>query len=227
MYRCCIFDLDGTLLDTLKSLQNSVNATIAHFGFEPIDGDHIKQFVGDGYKKLVERSLIYCGDGELVHYEEALELYMKEFSVHVMDEVGPYPGIPELLEYLKGEQVKIAVLSNKPHEKTLHNIAEIFGADYFDYAAGEREGILRKPDPAGVYMIMEELGVGAEECLYVGDTGTDMETGRNAGVDTIGVLWGFRDEQELGSYHPQYLVREPLEISQIVEQSKKNAVENQ
>ena len=216
MYRCCIFDLDGTLLDTLQSLQNSVNATMAHYHLGPVDAAHMKQFVGDGYQKLVERALIYCGDEELVHYDEALRVYMKEFYLHSMDEVKPYDGIRELLEYLRSEHIKIAVLSNKPHEKTLYNITEVFGDGYFDYAAGERDGVMRKPDPAGVFMIMEELGVKANECLYIGDTSTDMETGLAAGVDTVGVLWGFRDEKELGSYHPQYLVREPRDIIKIV-----------
>lgn len=220
MYSCCIFDLDGTLLNTLKSLQNSVNATMAHFNLGPVDSAHIKQFVGDGYKKLVERALIYCGDKELLHYEEALEIYMKEFYIHSMDEVKPYEGIRELLEYLKAEGVKIAVLSNKPHEKTIFNIVQVFGQSYFDYAAGEREGILRKPDPAGVFMIMEEFGLKAEECLYIGDTSTDMETGLAAGVDTVGVLWGFRDEKELGSCHPRYLVQKPQDIITIVKESK-------
>ena len=216
MYRCCIFDLDGTLLDTLISLQNSVNATLAHYGLGPVDAAHIKQFVGDGYQKLVERALIYCGDEKLVHYDEALKTYMKEFYIHSMDEVKPYEGIVELLQYLKAADIKIAVLSNKPHEKTLFNIAEVFGDTYFDYAAGERSTIMRKPDPAGVFMIMEELGVKADECLYIGDTSTDMETGLAAGVDTVGVLWGFRDEAELGSYQPQYLVRKPQDMISIV-----------
>lgn len=220
MYRCCIFDLDGTLLDTLTSLQNSVNATLAHYGLGPVDAAHMKRFVGDGYQKLVERALIYCGDRELVHYEDALKVYMAEFAVHSMDEVKPYAGICEMLAYLKSTDVKIAVLSNKPHEKTIYNLVEVFGEHYFDYAAGEREGIMRKPDPAGVYMIMEELGVKASECLYVGDTSTDMETGIAAGIDTVGVLWGFRDEEELGSYHPRYLVRKPQEIMTIAEGSK-------
>lgn len=216
MYRCCIFDLDGTLLNTLKSLQNSVNATLAHYNLGPVNEACIKQFVGDGYEMLVERALRYCGDSELAHYEEALVTYMKEFTDHSMDQVQPYDGIAELLDKLKGAGVRIAVLSNKPHEKTVFNITEVFGSDLFDSVAGERREVNRKPDPAGVHMIMEEFNLTADQCLYVGDTSTDMETGSAAGVDTVGVLWGFRGEKELASYDPRYLVREPKEILAIV-----------
>lgn len=216
MYRCCIFDLDGTLLNTIKSLQNTVNATLARYQLGPVDEDHVRQFVGEGYKLLVERALKYCGDTGLEHYEDALVTYMKEFTVHAMDEVRPYDGITQLLEYLRGADIKLAVLSNKPHEKTVFNITEVFGDGYFDYVAGERQGVNRKPDPEGIYIIMKELGLTASECLYVGDTGTDMETGRAAGVDTVGVLWGFRGEEELASYRPRYLVKAPGEIIEIV-----------
>lgn len=219
MYRCCIFDLDGTLLNTLKSLQNSVNATLAHYDLGPVNENDIKRFVGDGYEMLVERALRHCGDSGLAHYEDALVTYMKEFTVHSMDDVRPYDGIAELLDNLKEAGIRIAVLSNKPHEKTVFNITEVFGGDLFDSVAGERRGVNRKPDPAGVYMIMEEFGLTADQCLYVGDTSTDMETGSSAGVDTVGVLWGFRGEQELASYHPRYLVREPGEILAIVKGS--------
>lgn len=220
MYRCCIFDLDGTLLNTLEALTNSVNGMLDHFQLGPIDEAHIKKFVGDGYKVLVERTLKYCGDEKLTHYEEGLKVYMDVFAAHSMDGVKPYDGIPELLEYLKGEDIRIAVLSNKPHEKTVANIIEVFGEGYFDMVAGEQQGVNRKPDPEGVFRIMEQLQVQASECLYIGDTSTDMETGIAAKVDTVGVLWGFRDKVELGSYGPKYLVENPGEMIEIVKQSK-------
>lgn len=219
MYRCCIFDLDGTLLNTIESLQNTMNATLSHFNFNPIDEAHIRKFVGDGYKMLVKRALLYAKDEALLHYEQALKIYMEEFSIHCMDGVMPYDGIHTLLDDLKCRGIRLAVLSNKPHEKTVAGIREIFGDGYFDFVAGEQPGVNRKPDPEGVFRILKQLDFSAEECLYVGDTNTDMETGIAAGVDTVGVLWGFRDEEELASYRPNYLVRTPEEIIEIVMQS--------
>lgn len=218
MIRCCIFDLDGTLLNTLKALTLTVNLTLEHFGYEPVDEDHVRQFVGDGYKLLMERVLRYRGDEQLEHYEESLKVYLELFAVHSMDGVHPYDGICELLEELKKRGVKTAVLSNKPHPRTVENIETVFGPGYFDYVAGEQPGIPRKPDPAGVKLILDRFGVKPEECLYFGDTNTDMKTGLGAGLQTVGVTWGFRDREELESFHPQHIISHPDEVfGQILE----------
>lgn len=212
MIRCCIFDLDGTLLNTLSALRITVNLTLEHFGYPAIGEAKIKKFVGDGYKLLVERALKDAGDVELKHYEEALQVYTDTFAEHSMDQVEPYDGIVELLKQLKERGIKIAVLSNKPHERTVDNIEMVFGKGYFDYVAGEQPGIPRKPDPAGVYRILEAFGEKPEECLYFGDTNTDMQTGLGAGLVTVGVTWGFRDREELESFHPQYVIDKPREV---------------
>ena len=212
MIGCCIFDLDGTLLDTLSALTYTTNLVLEHFGYPSVDEAHIRKFVGDGYRKLVERVLKYSGDEELVHYEEGLKVYMEVFAKHCMHEVKPYDGIPELLERLKQNGIKIAVLSNKPHQQTVENIETMFGRGYFDYVAGEQPGIPKKPDPAGVMRILEAFGEQPEHCLYFGDTNTDMKTGLGAGLITAGVTWGFRDREELESFHPQYVIDEPREV---------------
>lgn len=212
MIKCCIFDLDGTLLNTLEALTYVTNLTMAEFGYGPIDGEHIRKFVGNGYKKQVERSLLYCGDEKLEHYEEGILSYMKHFEKNSTYHVRPYKGILELLEELKKRKIKLAVLSNKPHAQTVENIESVFGKGYFDYVAGEREGIPRKPDPTGVKLILDEWGVKPEETMYFGDTNTDMETGLGAGAQTVGVTWGFRDRQELEAFHPQYIVDNPNEV---------------
>lgn len=216
MISCCIFDLDGTLLDTLTALQITVNRTLKHFGYPPVDQEKIKRFVGDGYERLVERILKDAGDAELFHYEEGLRVYREEFAVHSMDEVKPYEGITALLEHLKEHQIKIAVLSNKPHAQTVENITAVFGSGYFDYVAGEQPGIPRKPDAAGVNRILETLHVKPEDCLYAGDTNTDMKTGLGAGLITVGVTWGFRDRKELESFSPPYVIDHPREVIDIV-----------
>lgn len=216
MVRCCIFDLDGTLLDTLTALRITVNCMLEHFGYPPVGEDKIKRFVGDGYKMLVERALLDAGDEGLAHYEEGLRVYTELFAVHSMDEVKPYDGIVELLAAMKERGIRIAVLSNKPHERTVENIEAVFGKGYFDLVAGERPEIPRKPNPAGVYRILETLGVQPEDCLYFGDTNTDMQTGLGAGLVTVGVTWGFRERAELESYDPQYVVDHPREVFEIL-----------
>lgn len=216
MYQCCIFDLDGTLLNTIHALTYTTNRVLERFGLGPADESHVMLFVGNGYRKQMERALIYCGDKELKHLEEAQTIYMEEFAKYCMYQVAPYEGITELLAFLKSQRIKIAVLSNKPHERTVENIYHVFGRGYFDLVAGEREGIPRKPDPTGALMIAEQLGVRPSQCLYLGDTNTDMETGIAAGMDTVGVTWGFRARQELESFRPRYVVDHPGEVIEIV-----------
>ena len=218
MYRCCIFDLDGTLVNSIYAIQRSVNQTLESFGYLPISVEDTKKYVGDGYKKLMERALKAQGDEALVHYQESLEKYSAFFKECCLYRVEPYEGIKELLEFLKGRGIKIAVLSNKPHARAMDNIDGVFGPGYFDWASGEREseGIPRKPAPEGVWACAKELGVSMEECLYLGDTNTDMETGKNAGVDTVGVTWGFRSREELLAFHPVLLADHPAQVIDFV-----------
>ncbi len=215
MYRCCIFDLDGTLLDTIHALTYTTNLVLKRLGLGTVDEEHMKHFVGDGYRMQMERSLKYAGDPELTHYEESLSIYLEEFASNCLYQVGPYPGIREMTEFLKAGGVKLAVLSNKPHPRTVENIEAVFGKGYFDAVCGEREGIPKKPDPRGLLALAQELEVPLEECLYFGDTNTDMLTGKNAGVDTVGVLWGFRGREELEAFSPKYLIESPGEVKNI------------
>ena len=218
MYRCCIFDLDGTLVNSIYAIQKAVNLTLGSFGLREISVDETRTYVGDGYKKLMERALIACGDEKLAYYEESLVRYSAYFKDVCMYKVEPYEGIPELLTFLKEQNIKIAVLSNKPHARTLDNVNGVFGEGYFDLVNGEREseGIKRKPAPDGVYETMRQLGVRAEECLYFGDTNTDMQTGQVAGVDTVGVTWGFRDRKELEAFDPTYLADVPAQVVEFI-----------
>ena len=220
MYKACIFDLDGTLLDTLDAIAYTTNMTIGTLGMAPFEKEAFKIMVGDGAGKLIERALVQRGDEELKHYDEMLALYQENFAVHSTYNVRPYDGIVEMLALLKELGIKIAVLSNKPHPRTIENIESVFGEGYFDHIQGEKPGVIRKPDPAGAYQVMEALGLSKEECLYIGDTNTDMMTGKNAGLDTVGVTWGFRGEEELRSYDPAYIVHHPSEIGDIVKASR-------
>lgn len=217
MYRLCIFDLDGTLLDTINALTYTTNVTLAAFDLGQIVPEQTKKMVGDGYKTQMERALAACGDEKLIHYEEALPLYMDNFAKYCMKDVRPYEGIRHLLEYLRKKEVKIAVFSNKPHHQAVENIETIFGKAYFDCIRGEQAGTPKKPAPDGALIICRELGMELEDCLYLGDTNTDMKTGIAAGMDTAGVTWGFREREELEALAPKYIVDHPVQVETIIE----------
>ena len=224
MYRLCIFDLDGTLLNTIGALTYATNKTLEVFGLGPIVPEQTKRIVGDGYRTQMERALRLCGDEKLVHYEESLPVYMDNFSRYCMKDVAPYDGIPHLLSYLREHGIKMAVFSNKPHHQAVENIETIFGKDCFDAVRGEQTGVPKKPAPDGALLICRELGISPEECLYLGDTNTDMKTGIAAGMDTVGVLWGFRGREELESFHPKYLAEHPSQVESIIENENRDGV---
>lgn len=212
MYKCCIFDLDGTLINTIHALTHTVNLTLEKYGLGPVDEEHTKIFVGDGYRKFLERALAYCGDEKLNHLEDAMHVYDKLFRENCLYRIEAYDGIKDLLAYLKDAGIKIAVLTNKDQERAIENIETVFGPGYFHMISGEREGMKKKPDPEGALLVAKAMEVLPSECLYLGDTNTDMKTGIAAGMDTVGVTWGFRDRKELEAYHPRHIVDRPEEV---------------
>lgn len=212
MIKAVIFDLDGTLTDTLDSIKISVDKALGKFGIGPFRKEQYKYFVGEGAAKLVERCLIAGGDPNLTLFREAYEEYMKVFEEYCMYHVVPYDGIRELLHELKNRGVKTAVLSNKPHERTCEVISSVFGNESFDIVQGQTVNIKRKPSPEGVFIIQDKLEINADEILYLGDTGTDMQTGKSAGVFTIGALWGFRDKDELIENHADAIIENPSKL---------------
>ena len=216
MYKACIFDLDGTLTDTLESLTYSVNGTLQELGLASITHEQCRAFVGNGARRLIEDSLKAAGDKEASRIEEAMEAYGRIFKQYCTYRVAPYPGIVEMLQTLKDMGMKLAVLSNKPHLQTKDVVASFFADEIFTWVQGQQEGIPRKPDPAAVFAIMDKLQVSKEECLYIGDSEVDMQTGCAAGVDTIGVTWGFRSKEVLSENGATYIVDKAEEIVSIV-----------
>ena len=158
--------------------------------------------------------------GDQADYEQVRTLYRKWFEENPFYHVKPFPGIVELLENLKKEGLKIAVLSNKPHRAAIEVVERIFGADMFHKVQGQTEKVPRKPSPIGALTIAEEFGVRPGECLYMGDTDTDMETGHGAGMFTIGVTWGFRPRKELEDHKAALIVDRPEEILEFVKKDK-------
>ena len=212
MKKAVIFDLDGTLADTIASITYCGNLALSRFGLPSFGEEDYKQFVGDGAAMLIRRALLAAGDERLEHFDEVYETYLEIFAKDCMYQVKPYEGICALLEELKRLSVRIAVLSNKPDRDSLRVVEALFGKGYFDFVQGQREDIPRKPDPAGVYRIMEAFVLPAGDFLYVGDSGVDMKTGRAAGIFTVGVLWGFRDRKELVENGADAVISKPLEL---------------
>ena len=211
MKKAVIFDLDGTLADTIASITYCGNLALSRFGLPSFGEEDYKHFVGDGAAMLIRRALLAAGDERLEHFDEVYETYLEIFAKDCMYQVKPYEGICALLEELKRLSVRIAVLSNKPDADSIRVVEALFGKGYFDFVQGQRADIPRKPDPAGVYRIMEAFVLPAGDFLYVGDSGVDMKTGRAAGIFTVGVLWGFRDRKELVENGADAVISKPLE----------------
>lgn len=216
MIKACIFDLDGTLTDTLESLAYSVQLTLEEMGLQKITKEQCKSFVGNGARRLMELSLQAAGADPCERLEEGMRIYGRIFDANCTYHVTPYEGIPEMLKALKDKGIQLAVLSNKPDRQTVKVVKAIFGEELFDYAQGQKEGIRRKPEPDGVWYLMEQMHVSKEECLYIGDSEVDAATGRNAGLKTIGVLWGFRDRKTLETAGADDLIDRPDELLQFV-----------
>lgn len=197
MKKACIFDLDGTLTDTLDSLTFSVNATMRELSLKEITRDECRKFVGDGARCLIERSLRACGDKDLVRIEEAMRIYGRIFKENCNYHVEPYDGVPQTLEELKNRGIYLAVLSNKPHLQTVDVVETFFGKGMFDRIQGQCEKFPRKPDPAAVRDILYKSHMKPEDCIYIGDSEVDMKTGKAAGVFTVGANWGFRCKELL------------------------------
>lgn len=215
MYKVCIFDLDGTIADTVESIAHVGNQTLRAFGLPEIPVKDYNFYAGDGADVQVKRMLAAVPGGDKVDYEEVRTQYRKWFAENPFYHVKPYDGILELLEGLKAQGIKIAVLSNKPHGAAVEVVHKIFGRDMFHKIQGQTSEIPRKPSPIGALAVAKEFGALPQECLYCGDTNTDMDTGKAAGMFTIGVTWGFRPRTELEEHHADKIVNQPSEILEL------------
>ena len=220
MKKLVIFDLDGTLNNTLKSIQKSANMALEAFGFAPYEVDRYRYFVGNGSAELIRQCLIHDGDKELLHFDEVMAKYEEVFAKYCMYEVKPYDGIVELIAELKERGVLLAVNSNKPQAQTEDVISSVFGDEVFDMVVGQVEDRPRKPAPDGVQYILSKLGVTTKEAVYLGDTSIDMQTGKSAGLFTVGALWGFRDREELEENNADAIIASPSELLSYVTEQK-------
>ena len=193
-YTTIIFDLDGTILNTIDDLADSVNYALGRLGYPPHSVEAVCSFVGNGVGKLIERSAPEsASEDTLMEYHR---LFLDHYQKHCADKTRPYDGIPELLVKLRTMGVALAVVSNKP-DSAVKPLCDDYFHGLFDIAVGEREGIRRKPSPDSVYEVMEKLGADRDKTLYVGDSDVDVQTAKNAGIDCASVCWGFRSRDFL------------------------------
>lgn len=209
--RLVIFDLDGTLLDTIGDLAASCNHILERFGHPTHATDDYRMFVGNGIAKLVERALpAECREAEYV--EQVRVAFVEYYKVHIADYTHPYDGVCQLIDELCARGVQVAVASNKFHEGTCSLIDKFFGLERFVAVYGQRVGVPIKPDPTVVDEILRDADVMREEVLYVGDSDVDMRTAAAAGVRSVGVTWGFRSREELTEAGAMYLVDQAEKI---------------
>lgn len=229
-----VFDLDGTILDTLADLAASTNFALAANGLSPRTVGEVRLFVGNGIRNLIVRSVCAAsgipviegascapgfesGAGEaekqalLSLIDRVHASFTSHYKIHCADSTRPYDGIPGLLRNIRDRGIKTAVVSNKA-DYGVQKLCERYFPGLFDYAAGEREGIRRKPAPDGVLAVMKRLGAGRNGTVYIGDSDVDIETARNAGIPCISVGWGFRDEDFLRAHGAGVIARSPGEI---------------
>lgn len=209
MYDFYIFDLDGTLLNTLDDLTSAVNATLAHFGYPIRTKDEVCSFIGNGVKELLIRAF----GQELKNYDEILDFYYGYYSKHSADKTKPYDGILELLRRLKSQGKTLAIVSNKG-DKATKALAKQYFEGLIDVALGENEakGIRKKPAPDSVELALKQVAISRGKTVYIGDSDVDIQTAKNAGLPCISVTWGFRDEQFLREHGGTRFVHTPSEI---------------
>ena len=216
-YKAVIFDLDGTLVDSLADLSDSVNLMLKSYGFPTHEMEQYRYFVGNGSKKLMERTLPRDKAASAEFVEEALVKYKAIYKERLLEKTRPYNGVRELLAELKSRGIPLAVCTNKHNDAALTIVKILFAPGTFEEVLGDRPGFPKKPNPATPLEIASHLGVKPDEVAYLGDTSVDMETAVHAGFLPVGVLWGFRPEEELVKSGAKVLLKAPLELLEKVE----------
>lgn len=214
-YQAVLFDLDGTLLDTLDDLTDSVNVILEKYGFPLRDREEIRRFLGNGSERLMKAAL--PKDISEMDFAKYLKEYQAYYKAHMEEKTAPYEGILPLLGELRQAGLKIGVVSNK-FDLAVKGLCEKYFPGYIDAAAGEREadGICRKPEPDMIFTAAKRLGVGVQDCLYVGDSEVDILTAQNAGMDCVSVTWGFRDEDFLRKAGATHFVHTAEELKDFI-----------
>jgi len=216
--RAVLFDLDGTLLDTLADIANAANSVLEHLGFPTHDVEAYRAFVGEGLKALYGRVLPAARrEPELII--QCTEAFRAAYEQHWNRHTKPYDGIPELLDALEARRLKMAVLSNKPDRFAKLCVDEYFPELQFEVVLGQGEKVPAKPDPSGARQVAQQIGLPPEAILYLGDTGTDIETARTARMHPVGAKWGFRPAEELQAAGAIALIEHPMQLLDVLDGS--------
>jgi len=208
-YQLAIFDLDGTLLDTLEDLADSTNYIMQQFGYPERTLTEVRSFVGNGIRKLLERSAPKGTSSEEI--DRMFEQFKEYYGAHCADKTKPYDGIMDMLNALQKQGVKLAVVSNKA-DYAVKALCEQYFPGFFDEAVGERVGIARKPAPDTVNEVLKNLHMDKAQAVYIGGSEVDVQTAQNAGMDCIAVDWGFRDKEVLKEAGAEIIVSTPEEV---------------
>ena len=217
--RLIVFDLDGTLINSLEDLADSANHVLVQHGFPTHPVDAYRYFVGDGVRKLIERILPEEERND-AQIEQCRQEFVAYYRIHMEDKTEVYPGMIELLKALKDKGLKIAVATNKVHIAVAPLMAKYFPNIQFDSMIGQREGVPVKPHPQIMFDILKETSCQPSEALHVGDTATDMQLAHRAGIESVGVLWGYRPLEELQEAGARHIIKHPLDLLKIID--KKN-----
>jgi phosphoglycolate phosphatase len=215
-YKAVLFDLDGTLLDSIEDMGDSLNRVLVQKSFPTHDRDAYCRFVGDGATNLINRALPEDQRTNTI-IRSCLDAFLADYDKNWNVKTRLYDGIPELLDTLTSRGLKISVLSNKPHRYTLKCMDGFLSDWNFDVVFGQRDDVPRKPDPAGALEIAEQLNISPSDFLYLGDTETDMKTSIDAGMFPVGVLWGFRSAGELRENGAEVLLEKPLDALDLMD----------
>ncbi|MFT5698261.1 MAG: phosphoglycolate phosphatase [Desulforhopalus sp.] len=205
-----IFDLDGTLLDTIQGLADTTNQVLQQFNFPEHASADYKLFIGNGLRRLIENAVPVGTSSTRV--DQCCQLFEKIYVENWKSKCCPYDGINAMLDALQKRGIPLAILSNKPHQFTKLFVEEFFPKGTFRYVYGQRDGFAKKPDPLMAVKIAKMLQVNTHSMMFVGDSGVDIRTGKNANMKTAGVSWGFRSVEELRENEPDILINHPLEL---------------
>jgi len=214
-YQLLIFDLDGTILNTLEDLYLSVNHALKQSGFPERSLEEVRQFVGNGIRKLIERA-VPSGTDEM-QIRQVHQDFTEYYKIHCADHTKPYDHIPEVLQKIRSAGIRTAVVSNKA-DYAVQILCKDYFPDLFDAVAGEREGIRKKPAPDSVQAILKALHLTPEQAIYIGDSDVDIQTAENSGMPCISVEWGFRDRDFLIQHGAGKIISNPEELLNLIQQ---------
>jgi phosphoglycolate phosphatase len=214
-FTAVLFDLDGTLLNTLQDLAEAVNKGLAEQGYPEHGLDEFRYFVGEGREEMALKSLP-VDHRDMATLKWLVDFINKYYVVHWKDHTLPYPGIAETLDGLTQKGIHLTVFSNKPQEFTSQNVAGLLGRWKFEIVLGASESVPKKPNPSGALQIARELGIKPVEFMYLGDSGIDMQTAKAAGMYPVGAAWGFRTQEELTSKGAKIVIHRPQELLKLI-----------